>query len=171
MQNAFSVGTGPHKFCSGPSHLLYLLLEVKCYSWMLMDRNPQVAVRTYPHRDKVSPAVTKGTLSFPTVQLASCMQMLPRWRLVVKNPPAAAPDVRDVGLIPGSGRFPGGGHGTPLQYPCLENPMDRGAWRATVHGVAESRTRLERLGTHTCKRVFCVLDLRVLITATVLFHR
>ena len=48
--------------------------------------------------------------------------------LVVKNPSTNAGDVRDAGSIPGSGRFPGGGHGNPLQYPCLENPMDRGAW-------------------------------------------
>ena len=53
--------------------------------------------------------------------------------LVVKNMPANAGDVRDVGsiLIPGSGRAPGGGHGNPLQYSCLENPMDRGAWWAS----------------------------------------
>ena len=56
--------------------------------------------------------------------------------LVVKNPPANAGDERDVGSIPGSGRSPGGGHGNPLQYSCLENPMDRGAWQATLHGVA-----------------------------------
>ena len=48
----------------------------------------------------------------------------------------------DLGLIPGSGRSPGGGHGNPLQYSCLENPMDRGAWQATVLGVTESQTRL-----------------------------
>ena len=48
----------------------------------------------------------------------------------------------DLGLIPGSGRSPGGGHGNPLQYSCLENPMDRGAWRATVHRVAKTRTQL-----------------------------
>ena len=48
------------------------------------------------------------------------------------------PGVGDLGLIPGSGIFPGGGHGNPLQYSCLENPMDRGAWRATDRGVAES---------------------------------
>ena len=60
--------------------------------------------------------------------------------LVVKNPPAKAGDVIDVGLIPGLGRSPGGGHGNPLQYSCLENPMDRGAWQATVHGVTKSRT-------------------------------
>ena len=48
----------------------------------------------------------------------------------------------DLGLIPGSGRFPGEGNGNPLQYSCLENPMDRGAWWATVHGVTKCRTRL-----------------------------
>ena len=62
--------------------------------------------------------------------------------LVVKNPPANAGDARDVGLIPGSGRSPGGGNGSPLLNSCLENSMDRGAWRATVHGVAESWTQL-----------------------------
>ena len=56
--------------------------------------------------------------------------------LVVKNPLANAGDIRDVGLIPGLGRPPGGGHGNPLQYSCLENPMDRGTLRAAVHGVA-----------------------------------
>ena len=58
--------------------------------------------------------------------------------LVVQNPPASAGDMRDVGSIPGSGRPPGGGPGNPLQYSCLENPMDRGAWKATVHGVAKN---------------------------------
>ena len=64
-------------------------------------------------------------------------------RLVVKNPPANAGDVRDVGSIPGSGRSPGGGHGNPLQYSGLENPMDRGAWQATVHWVVKSQTQLK----------------------------
>ena len=59
--------------------------------------------------------------------------------LMVKNSPANAGDVRDTGSIPGSGRFPGGGHGNPLQYSCLENPMDRGAWWAMVHRVAQSQ--------------------------------
>ena len=58
--------------------------------------------------------------------------------LVVKNILANAEDVRDVGSIPGSGRSPGGGDGNPLQYSCLENRTDRGAWRATVHRVAKS---------------------------------
>ena len=51
-------------------------------------------------------------------------------------------DARDVGLIPGLGRYPGGGHGNPLQNSFLENPMDRGAWRAIVHRVTNSQTRL-----------------------------
>ena len=59
---------------------------------------------------------------------------------MVKNPPDNARDLRDKGLIPGSGRSPGGGHGNQLQYSCLENPMDRGASWAAVHGVAKSRT-------------------------------
>ena len=61
---------------------------------------------------------------------------------VVKNPPANAGDARDVGSIPGSGRFPGDGNGCPFQYSCLENSIDTGTWRATVHGVAKSWTRL-----------------------------
>ena len=60
--------------------------------------------------------------------------------LVVKNPPASAGDIGDLGSIPGSGRSPGGGHGSPLQYSCLENPMNRGAWWATVLGVTKSQT-------------------------------
>ena len=60
--------------------------------------------------------------------------------LAVKNPPANAGDARDTGLIPGSGRSPGEGHGNPLQYSCLENPMDRGAWKVTVQRVANSWT-------------------------------
>ena len=55
----------------------------------------------------------------------------------------------DSGSIPGSGRHPGEGNGSPLQYSCLENPIDRGAWRATVHRVTESRTGLKRLSIHT----------------------
>ena len=57
--------------------------------------------------------------------------------LVVKNLFVNAGDIRDMDLIPWSGRFPGEGHGNPLQYSCLKNPMDRGSWQATVHRVAK----------------------------------
>ena len=67
--------------------------------------------------------------------------------LVVKNLPANAGDIRDSGSVLGSGRAPGGGNGNPLQFSCLENPMDRRAWRATVHGVAKSWIQLKQLST------------------------
>ena len=64
---------------------------------------------------------------------------------MIKNPLASAGDIRDLSLIPRWVRSPGGGHGNPLQYSCLEYPMDRGAGRATVHRVAKSRAQLKRL--------------------------
>ena len=67
--------------------------------------------------------------------------------LVVKNLPVNAGNVRDAGLIPGSGRFPEGGHGNPLQDSCLENPMDMRAWQATVHRVTKSQTQLKQLSS------------------------
>ena len=67
--------------------------------------------------------------------------------LVVKNPPTNAGDLRDTGSIPRLRRHPVEGHGNPLQYSCLENPMDRGDWWAIVHGVAKSQTRLKQLST------------------------
>ena len=84
--------------------------------------------------------------AFPSQWLFTTYQVA----LVVKNLPASAGDMRDAGSIPWSRRSSGGGHGNPLQYPCLRNPMDRGAWwtRATVHGVIKSQTRLKWLSTH-----------------------
>ena len=67
---------------------------------------------------------------------------------MVKNPPANAEDIRDMGLTPGLGRSPGGGHGNRLQYSYLENPLDRGTWWAIVHRVAKSQTQLMQLSTH-----------------------
>ena len=69
--------------------------------------------------------------------------------LVVKNLPANAGDTGDMGLIPGSGRSSGGGQGNPLQYSCLENPTDRGAWQTMVHRVAKSWTQLKLVSTYT----------------------
>ena len=60
---------------------------------------------------------------------------------VLKNPPANAGDTGDMGLIPGMGRSPGGGHGNPVQYSCLENPMDREAWQAVVYRVTKNWTQ------------------------------
>ena len=68
--------------------------------------------------------------------------------LLVKNRPANAGDIKDVGSIPGSGRSTGGGHGNPLQYSWLENPVDRGGWQATVYRVTQSRTWLKWLSLH-----------------------
>ena len=73
---------------------------------------------------------------------------------MVKNLPASEGDIRDVSLIPVLGRFPGGGHGNPLQYLCLENPMDRRTWQATVHRVSKSRTQLKQLSTHVLTSKF-----------------
>ena len=69
--------------------------------------------------------------------------------LVVKNLPANSGDIRDAGFIPEYRRSPGGGQGNPLQYCSVENPMDRGAGRAALHGVAKSHTQLKQLSKHT----------------------
>ena len=71
-----------------------------------------------------------------------------QWLKKKKKSSASAGEVRDAGSIPGSGRSPGEGNGNPLQYSCLENPMEGGAWRATVHGVAKGQTQLKRLSAH-----------------------
>ena len=71
---------------------------------------------------------------------------------MVKNLPANAEDIKDASSIPGFRSFPGGGHDNPLKYSCLENPMDGGAWEATVHGVAKSRTRLSNF-THSLTEI------------------
>ena len=80
--------------------------------------------------------------------------------LVLKNLSANAGDIRDTGLIPESGRSPGGGHKNPLQYSYLENPMDRGAWRATVYRV--SQTRLKQLSTQAHRMITIWTKTRVI---------
>ena len=82
----------------------------------------------------------------------TCTLRLQQVALVVKNLPANAGDIRHAGLILRSERCLGEGHGNPLQYSSLENPMDRGAWRATVHGIAKRLTRPNRLSMHQALR-------------------
>ena len=77
---------------------------------------------------------------------------------MVKNPSPKAGDLRDVGSIPGLGRSPGEGNGTPLQYSSLENPMDRGARQATVRGATKSRTRLSQLSVHVPLEMVNMVD-------------
>ena len=84
---------------------------------------------------------------------------------MVRNPAASAGDVRDLGLIPGSGRSTGGVNDNPFQHSCLENPMDRGAWWAAVHRVAKSWTGLKQLSMHAplflqCSLVLCYIFCR-----------
>ena len=81
---------------------------------------------------------------------------------MVKNHSANAGDIRDLGLIHGSRRSPGGGHGNPLQYSCLENPMDKRAWRATVHkGCKESDTNEATEHTHAIAKCYYTVETSV----------
>ena len=83
-------------------------------------------------------------MGYVTAYFASIFWMtISQVALVVKDPSASAGDLRDVGLISGSGRSPGEGSGNRLQYSCLENPMDRGTWWAVVHRITKSQTRLK----------------------------
>ena len=88
---------------------------------------------------------------------------------VVNNPPANAEDIRDSGLIPGLERSPGGGHGNPLKYSCLENPKDRGAWVDTVHGVTKRQAELKQFNTHIHKYITCYQQGQVKMSSTILY--
>ena len=92
--------------------------------------------------------VTKSRYNWATELNWTDRTVASQVELVVKNPPARTGGIRDMSSFPGLGRSPGGGHGNPLQCSCLENPMNRGTWRAIVHRVTKSQTRLKRLSTH-----------------------
>ena len=96
----------------------------------------------FPCGLKVTVASSDITPSYSRVRASQVAQ----W---VQIPLAIAGDAGDTGSVPGLGRSPGGGHRNPILCPCLENPMDRGAWWATAHGVAKSQTQLKRLSAHT----------------------
>ena len=134
------------KMCwTGPRGQILLGLNISLNSWSWHCR-PVVSSciswsqRTFSKWARSGRKDSQQSIEFFTLlqskQFGSC-----------KNPPANAGDIRDVAWIPGSGRSPGGGHGNPLQYSCLGNPMDRGALWTTVHGVAKSHTWLN---THSC---------------------
>ena len=91
----------------------------------------------------IKPASPVFAGGFFTTQLPGKPESSSQVALVVKDLIANAGDIRDVGSIPGLGSFPAEGNGNPLQYSCLENPMDRRAWRTTVHRVAKSQTQLK----------------------------
>ena len=100
--------------------------------------------QTNPTKPELRPqgSTSVGRIALSSLQAHSRCLVNSRWgasqvALMVKNRPANAGDIRDMGSIPGSGRYPGGGHGNLLQYSCLEKSTDRGAWWATVHGVTE----------------------------------
>ena len=92
----------------------------------------------YPCGHKWQGLLTLNNIPFYTSPRASQVA------LMVKNPPTKQGDTRDAGLIPGLGRSPGAGNNNPLHYSCLENPMGRGAWRATVHRATQGQTRLSK---------------------------
>ena len=98
-----------------------------------------------------SVASTKKESLAPIYTKSPYRMGLPRW-LSGKESACNAGDPGDMGSIPGSGRSPGGGNGNPLQFSCLENPMDREAWQATVYGITKSQTLAEQLSTHTLCR-------------------
>ena len=123
---------------------------------------PALAGRFFTTEPSVSPAPERPTkISIPALSLVvkgthllapeRCLLSDDTGHLSLTFPPLTSPQEhlvqnrssRDAGLTPGSGRSAGGGHGNPLQYSCLENSMDRGAWRATVHGVAKSQAQLK----------------------------
>ena len=127
-------------------------------NWVISFWGHSVYIPTCRSRNWKSKRVSAGkpdTLGFPGDHpgLWGASQVA----LVVKNPPANAGDARDAGLIPGLGRSPGAGNGNPLQFSCLENPMDRGAWWTTVHKVAKSQTHLKRLSVYS--HIFTCLDI------------
>ena len=100
---------------------------------------PETALNIYHKRVEVIPVVTMWAPLYLAwhFHMVYFQQMNFSGGSAVKNPPASA---GDAGSIPGPGRSPGKGNGNPLQYSCLGNPMDRGAWQAIVHGIAKSET-------------------------------
>ena len=92
---------------------------------------------------------TRADIGVIELQAKECQRLPGKVALDVKNLPANAGDTRDSGSIPRLGKSPGGRHGNPLQYSCLENPMVRGAWQVTVRRVEKNQTKLKQLSMHS----------------------
>ena len=135
-------------FCDPMDHTDHVILQARILEWLAV---PFSRGSSQPKdRTQVSCITGRFFTSWATREAKgvwgayeNAFQVL----LEVKNPPANAGDTRDMASVLGLGRSPGGGHGNPLQYSCLENPLDRGAWWATVHTVARSRTWLSDLAS------------------------
>ena len=123
--------------CGPPGSSIHGILQARISEWLPF---PSPGDLTDPGIEPASPVFAGG---FFTTQLPGKPESSSQVALVVKNLIANAGDLRDVGSIPGLGSFPAEGNGNPLQYSCLENPMDRRAWRTTVHRVAKSQTQLK----------------------------
>ena len=113
--------------------LLLFFLSLLFSSTAELGRSLQVWIRITTIRERLRSWESRDFLGF-----SQCISGASPVVLVVKNLHANAENIRDMGLIPGSGRSPGGGYGNPLQYSCLESPMDRGAWRATIYRITKS---------------------------------
>ena len=144
----------PWFLCPGYFCILYYIR-----STYKMERDTSISILFVVIRFSGCPACPCGILlPWPGIETAFPASLV---ALASKETPANAGDLRDSGLIPGWGRFPGGGHGNPLQYSCLEKPMDRGALWATVYGVAKSQTWLSDLAAAAAA---CALEGRSLTT-------
>ena len=121
-------------------------IDSSSYSWVPhLQIQPTAVDKNFRGKKKIQKVPKSKTWNYlNSIYLVSAM--ISKVVLVVKKLPANAGGIRDIGLIPGLGKSLGGGHGNPLQYSCLENPMDRGAWWAIVHGVRKSWRRLKQLG-------------------------
>ena len=132
--------------CSLAGSFVHGIIQARVLEWAALPlEDPPPGDISNPGIDPKSPAWQQIFYHWGMLAMG-----LPCWLRNKESACHTGDNVRDAGLIPESGRFPGGRHGNPLQYSCLENPMDREAWQATIHRVRKSQTQLKRLRTHTC---------------------